>query len=283
MLNYLSKEKIGKIMSFLTSRFFTVVVMVILLLLLLKQCNENKYLEAEAKREHNNYLASLDSVRTIKNELGHIIQEKSAYQLKVSELSKEQKELIGQLDLKSNGKGSTPKAVVQIVTEYKDSIVNIASKVVKDPNGSEAINFVYEPSLPGKNKIKIEGKTPYTISLSRDPKDTTVYISKLLPGGTNLVINQNIDLTTGLYVDPKTKRLMTRVTTTYPNLTFNEINSFEIVDNPETRKALKSARKEFGLGLNIGYGISGNQNGLAPGFYVGLGLHYSPKFLQFGK
>jgi hypothetical protein len=76
---------------------------------------------------------------------------------------------------------------------------------------------------------------------------------------------------------------MTRVTTDYPNLTFSDINSFEITDNPETRKALKAARKEFGLGVQLGYGISGSSTGLSPGIYVGVGLHYSPKFLQFGK
>jgi len=131
--------------------------------------------------------------------------------------------------------------------------------------------------------LKITGKTPYTISLHVDPLDSTKYLASILPGLTSLNLEQNIDITTGIYRDPKTKRMMTRVTTTYPGLTFNDINSFDITDNADTRKALKAARKEFGLGVQLGYGISGSQSGISPGFYIGFGVHYSPKFLQFGK
>ena len=261
-----------------------VLVIAVLAFLFLLQLDKNKNLEKEAKREHNNYMASLDSVRTIKDKMGILIQEKSAYSLKISELSQEQKNLIkNNLELRSSGRGNTPKMVVQVVTKYRDSIVNIESKIIKDQNGSKSINFVHEPSLPGKNKLRIEANTPYNLSLERDPKDSTLYISKLSPLGTDLTIVQNIDLITGLYIDPKSKKLMTRVSTDYPNLTFGEINSFEVVDNFETRKALKKARKQFGLGVQIGYGISGSSNNLYRGFYLGFGVQYSPKFLQFGK
>ena len=281
-MKLLNKETGSKISSILSSRFTMLAVIVILLMLFLKQCNETAHMEAEAKREHNNYLASLDSVRTIKNENGHLIQEKSAYELKASELSKSQKELIHQLGLKSSGRGNTPNTVINVVTEIRDS-VQIASTIVKDPNGEESINFIHNPQMPGNNKLKITGKTPYTISLNRDPLDSTKYFATILPGLTLLNLEQNIDITTRIYRDPKTKRMMTRVTTTYPGLTFNDINSFDITDNADTRKALKAARKEFGLGVQLGYGLSGTSNGISPSFYIGLGVHYSPKFLQFGK
>jgi hypothetical protein len=281
-MKLLNKDTISKVSSVLSSRFSMLAVIIVLILLFLKQCGETAHMEAEAKREHNNYLASLDSVRTIKNENGHLIQEKSAYELKASELSKSQKELIHQLGLKSSGRGNTPNSVINIVTEIRDS-VKIASTIVKDPNGDESINFLYNPSMPGNNRLKITGKTPYTISIHVDPLDSTKYIATIFPGLTSLNLEQNIDITTGIYRDPKTKRMMTRVTTTYPGLTFNDINSFDITDNADTRKALKSARKEFGLGVQMGYGISGSSAGLTPGFYIGFGVHYSPKFLQFGK
>ena len=131
--------------------------------------------------------------------------------------------------------------------------------------------------------MKIAGKVPYDLRLSKDPRDTTKYIASVIPGGTSLTIEQNIDIVTALYQDPKSKRIMTRVSTTYPNLTFSDVNSFDITDNPETRKALKAARKEFGLGVNLGYGLLGSSTSLTTGFYIGVGVHYSPKFLQFGK
>jgi hypothetical protein len=279
-----AKEIMGKASDLFGNRFFLLAVIVIMIMLTLRQCGEADHAKAEALREHNNYLASVDSVRVIKNDLGHLIVEKSAYQLKVSELSKEQKDLIKRLDLNSNGRGTTPKTVIQTVSVYKDSIVNIASEIVKNPNGDDAIKFLHEPVLPGKNKLRILGNVPYSLIVGRNPADSTKYIASILPGSTSLSIEQNIDIVTALYQDPKSKRIMTRVTTTYPNLTFSEVNSFDVTDNPETRKALKAARKEFGLGLNIGYGLSGSATtGLNPGFYIGVGLHYSPKFLQFGK
>jgi len=281
-MKLLNKDTSSKISSILSSRFTMLAVIVIMILLFLKQCGETSRMEAEAKREHNNYLASLDSVRTIKSENGHLIQEKSAYELKTSELSKSQKELIYQLGLKSSGRGNTPNSVINIVTEIRDS-VKIASTIVKDPNGEESINFLHNPQMPGNNKLKITGKTPYAINIHVDPLDSTKYIATILPGLTSLNLEQNIDITTGIYRDPKTKRMMTRVATTYPGLTFSDINSFDITDNADTRKALKAARKEFGLGIQLGYGISGSSAGLSPGFYIGLGVHYSPRFLQFGK
>jgi hypothetical protein len=281
-MKYINKENLGKVSDIFGNRFFLLSVIVVMIMLTLKQCGEADHAKAEALREHNNYLASLDSVRTIKNELGHIIQEKATYELKASELSKEQKDLIAQLDLKSNGRGNTPNSVINVVTEIRDS-VNVASTIVKDPNGDESINFVHNPQMTGNNKLKITGKTPYVINLQVDPSNSSKYVASIVPGLTSLLMEQNIDITTGIYRDPKTKRMMTRVSTTYPGLTFNDVNSFDITDSPDTRKALKDARKEFGLGIQVGYGLSGSNAGITPGFYIGAGIHYSPKFLQFGK
>ena len=282
-MKYLNKDNLNKAYPVVTSRGFMLLCIAVLLLLFLKQCNETSHAETEAKREHNNYMAMSDSVRTIKNANGILVQEKSAFEIKVSELTRDQKKIIEQLNLKSNGKGNTPKTVIQIVTEYRDNIVGIPSRISKDPNGKDYIDFKYAPEFPGKNKLSISGKTSYSLSLSRDPKDSSKYISSINPGTTDLSIEQNIEISTGLYRDPKTKRLMTRVSTTYPNLTFNEINSFDITDNKETKQVLKSARKNFGVGFNFGLGMVGNSTGIGPGFYMGVGLHYSPKFLQFGK
>ncbi len=276
-------EKVKKTLDLVTSRGFMLIAIAVLLFLFLKQCGATSDAEREAKREHNNYLASIDSVRTIKKERDHAIYEKSAFQLKVSELSKEQKDLIKDLDLKSNGRGTTPKTVIQYVVEYRDVVKNIASTVEKDPNGGESITFVHNPELKGKNKLKIEGQVPYTVAILKDSLDSTKYFAEITPGGTTLDIEQSIDLVTGIYMDPKSKRIMTRVSTTFPGLTFSEINSFDITDNPETRSLMKASRKEFGLGLNLGYGLGINSQGIAPGLYFGIGIHYSPRFLQFGK
>jgi len=276
------KPDLSKIYSIFSSKEFLMVSLIASIFLLLRQCNETNISRLEAGREHRNYLAMHDSVRTIKKENGLLIQEKSGMEIRVSELSTTQKYLIDQLGLNKNGRGNTPNSVINVVTVYRDSITNITSKIGKNPNGDEFIHFIYDPNLPGKNKLKITGKSYYDLSISRNVTDST-YFPVIKPRTTDLEIEQMIEITTGIYRDPKTKRLMTRISTEYPNLYFSEINSFDITDNRETRQALKSARKPFGLGVNAGYGIIGNSNGIGTGFYIGVGLSYSPKILQFGK
>ena len=73
-MKLLNKNALSKVSSMMSSRFFMLAVIAVLIFMFLKQRNETSHMKAEAKREHNNYLASLDSVRTIKSENGHLIQ-----------------------------------------------------------------------------------------------------------------------------------------------------------------------------------------------------------------
>jgi hypothetical protein len=254
----------------------------LLLFFLINQVNKTKSAKEEAERNHRNYLTSLDSIRTIDSSLKKITKERSTYEVKVSELTKEQKELIRKLGLKTNGRGNTPNSVTDHVIEYRDTIININSTVVKG-NDVDAIKFTYNPKLPSKNYFKIEGDSKYNVTVTRDPKDSTKTIVTIVPKGTDLNIEQTIEIITGIYRDPKSGRLMTRVTSEFPGINFSEINSFDITDNKEARKIIKKARKPFGIGVSIGYGISGNATSIGNGINLSIGLNYSPKFLQFGK
>lgn len=258
-------------------RNYLVISVVILILLLLRQCNANNELKKEAKREHNNYLASQDSVRLVSSKLGNAVYEKSAFELRMSELSQENKDLIKKLDLSRN---KTPEFVVETVTEYVDVFRDVPTRVEKDSSGQNIVSFVHNPELPGKNFLKISGNVPYDIRLDRNPSNPALVSATLLPGSAEIGIEQSISITSGIYRDPKTKRLMTRVSTDYPGVTFSDINSFEVTDTPENRKTLMGERRRFGLGLNAGFGYVVGAGGMSPGAYIGIGLHFSPKFLQ---
>jgi peptide deformylase len=54
---------------------------------------------------------------------------------------------------------------------------------------------------------------------------------------------------------------------------------FNIDQNAEE---LERAMCDF-MTANHGIGLAANQKGIGPGIYLGIGLQYSPKFLQFGK
>lgn len=242
----------------------------------LYQYNQAEQAKADAKIELNNHLALEDSVRTILKEKDNALFEKSALQLKVNQLDNEKKDLIKRLEL---SKKKTPKTVIQYVTVYKESIKNIPSTIQKNENGGESISFVYNPKLPGKNALRISGQVPYDLKITQDANDSSKYKADLLPGLASLNILQNIELTTGIYQDPDSKRILTRVSTTFPGLRFSEINAFDITDNPETKRALKAARKHVGVGFIGGFGY--NFGVAKPGVFLGVGLHYSPKGWQF--
>lgn len=289
MENQDRKSKIKKVSEILesTSKIFSnrlvlIGIIILLIFLSIRQCERANGAEADSKRQHNNYLAMKDSVRVIKKEKDLLVVEKSAMEMKVSELSEEQKGLIKKLGLKSNGKKETPTVITDVQIVYVDRFINVPTKVEKDKDGKESITFTHSPQMKGNNSLTISGKIPYTFDVIKSDKEDLVF-TKLNPGKAELDIKQNIEITTGIYRDPETKRLMTRVATEYPGIEFKDVNSFTILDTKENRDALKAARKPYGIGVNFGIGLAANQKGIGPGIYLGLGIQYSPKFLQFGK
>jgi hypothetical protein len=276
-------EILNSIYKIVSNRLVLIGAIVLLIFLSIRQCERANGAEADSKRQHNNYLAMQDSVRAIKKEKDHLIVEKSAMELKVSELSDEQKRLITKLGLKDNGKSTTPSVVTEIQIVYVDRFINVPTKVEKDKDGKESITFTHSPKMKGNNSLTISGKIPYTLDITKSPDKEDLVFTKLNTGPAELDIKQNIEIITGIYRDPETKRLMTRVSTEYPGIDFKDVNSFTILDTKENRDALKAARKPYGIGVNFGIGLAANQKGIGPGIYLGIGLQYSPKFLQFGK
>lgn len=275
-------NKIKPYLSILNNRSIYVIGIALLIMLLLKQCNATADAKQEADRNFNNLLAQRDSVIILESKNGNMLAERAAFQLKFSELSKEQKDLIQRLELSGKKK---PSVVIQTEIVYKDSsiLVPVAATQVGD---DKFLEFSHNPKLPGTNKLAISGQLPYSVSVDTiwDANDKKFrFVSSVIPGSAKLSIEQKIDLVTGLYTDPKTGRLYVRASTTFPGITFSEMQALDMVDDPATKKALKDARKPFGLGVSVGYGLTVGNNGFISGPTVGLGLVYSPKWLQFGN
>ena len=64
--------------------------------------------------------------------------------------------------------------------------------------------------------------------------------------------------------------------TDYPGVTFNDAQGILVQNDKQLKKFSYSQRKQFGLGIQVGVGYSDR---IRP--YIGIGLHYSPKFLQW--
>ena len=97
-------------------------------------------------------------------------------------------------------------------------------------------------------------------------------------GNATIDLKQNIFLSASLTRDVITKELFVNLLTDYPGTTFNSAEGILIDQNSNAFKSLQyQNRKTLGVGLQLGIGFSGN--GFAP--YVGIGLNYTPKFLQW--
>jgi hypothetical protein len=101
----------------------------------------------------------------------------------------------------------------------------------------------------------------------------------LIFGSANIGLKQNIWLDATLSQDVKTKEVFIKLTSDYPGTTFNSTQGIMINKKSSAFKSLQMEnRKPFGLGLNMGVGITG-QGTFGP--YIGVGVSWNPKLLQW--
>jgi len=276
-------NKIKALPNILNNRIVYLLGIGILVMLLLKQCNATQDAKAEAERNYNNLLAERDTVRILESKNGAMLAEKAAFKLKYDELSDDQKDLIKRLELSGKKK---PGVVIQTDIVYRDTSI-LVPVLASLKDGEPVLGFKHNPTLPGKNFLLISGILPYklltdTVKDSSSPNGIKL-VSRVEPGTAKLTMEQKIDLVTGLYTDPKTGRIFVRASTTFPGITFSDMQALDMVDDPATKKALKKARKPFGVGFSLGWGVTVGKEGYTTGPNVGVGLTYTPTWLQFGK
>jgi len=260
---------------------FFFILLLILSLFLIRQYELTEVAEQRAARNHNNYLAQKDSVRSLNSSFGSVLAEKSALKLQYDELSHDNKDLIKRLELARNKK---PSVVIQTEIVYRDTGISApTSTVFRD--STRILLFKHEPKLPNKNFLSLTGQIPYLIvtDSTLNPDGSYKLNFRLVSQPVSLNFEQKIDLVTGLYTDPATGRVYVRATTDFPGISFSEMQALEMIDDTATRQALKKARKKFGIGLNFGWTLAAGRTGYMMGPGVTVGLTYTPTFLQFGK
>ena len=180
-------EKIKKILD---NKILYLIAVAVIGILFLKQCGETQHAKKEALRNFNNLLAEQDSVRSISSKLGNTIAERSAFELKYSELSEEQEKLIERLEIE---KKKRPSIIIQTEVEYRDSSIVVPVRNVTGKDGNQ-IEFTHDPSLPGKNKLTVDGKIKYEIKTdsTKNEQGKWDYKYRLEAGDVNLSILQKI-------------------------------------------------------------------------------------------
>lgn len=252
------------------ARFIGVITIIILILLLTRQCNKVADLKREYKRVENNNRAKSDSIRKYKIDKETTRHERLGLELKIGELNKEYSYLLGKFKTKDN-----PKTVVITEYEIRDSIREVPVYVTVDTKGNKTLSFTDSLKINTDNYRYVSGTIPYSIYY--DSKDSTY---KINPKRLDMDLNIGMNLDIGVFKD-KDGVIKIKTDTDYPNVTFTALNGAYVLDSPENKKTLRALRKTFGLGLSLGYGISLGKGGMQSGLYVGIGLNYTPKFLQF--
>jgi hypothetical protein len=257
-------------------------IIVLLLILLMTTCGRVSTLQGQVQREKqetqrvvNNWQASQDSVEMLTGANGELVGRIDGYVLTLDELEDQYADLQQRYKIEKN---KPPVVITNTVTEIKETTIYVNTTIegdsiieVSDSANYGPVNFRY-----------LSGKIPYTI-------DTT--LNRLETGKGIFALEQSIALQTVLTRDKKTGKIEIQVSTDYPGVTFSQIQGAVIQDDKENKKVLKQARKEWGASVQVGFGAmldmsQVNRNGvvrLGWGPYVGFGIHYSPKWAQWGK
>lgn len=251
----------------------------LLIFMLMGTCSRISALEGEVEQAHqetqrvaNNWQASQDSVTMLKGENGEMIGQISGYVLTIDELNRDYADMKAKWQFEKN---KPPVVIIETVTVFKDSLIMVNVEL----DGDSVIKVGDTTQFSQDNFRIIRGRIPYEI-------DTTRHL--LVPGKGIFELEQAMKLNTLLTRDKGTGKIQIQVSTDYPGVRFSQIQGAVIQDDEENRKVLKQSRKQWGLSISAGYGVmlnmvNVNRIGLAHGPYAGFGIHYTPKWAQWGK
>ena len=256
------------------------VAFIVLLFFLLSTCNRAAGLKREisknkeeSQRIVNNYEASRDTLKMYQEDNGNLVGKIQGYELTITELKTDYESLFGEHeDLKKK----PPITITKVVTVIRDSLIEVAVNSTGDSTGGE-LEFSDSTFFSEGNWRNLSGKIPYSLNNNLS--------NPLVPGEGSFEIGQSISLSTTLTKDKETGKIMIKVETPYPGVTFSNIQGASILDDDKNKKMWRQARKTWSVGANVGYGVllDIKDSNVSLGPYYGVGITYSPKWLQWGK
>ena len=253
----------------------------VLLLLFLRQCNQTQKAKQEAEKERmelvrvkNNYVAASDSLKQYKIDSKTTRAEILGFELTLSELQNEYKDLLGKYTIEKN---KPPRTIIEIRYEYIDRIVEVPIYIARiDSLGRGKLHFTDSAKFDNFNYRYFTGDIPFRI-------DTITKPNAFIPGNGTFAFTQGMSLRVGLFQDKNNKKVYIKAETDYPGITFTSLKGASIMDDEESKKAARQLRKQFSVGASAGYGLMYNigSGNFGTGPYIGLGINYQPKWLQW--
>ena len=246
--------------------FISIIICVLLCIFISMQAHKINDLDKELSIQINNHLATLDTLNTYVDELGRMNAEKHAYQLTQEEL----RDSIGLLKKKnyeyvsyiSSHLNISDTIYIETYIDKKDSD-NIDNGIIK-LNKSDTF---------GKSNRNISVNIPYNI------KD-----NRLITDSGTIHTTQDIFVEGWLERNKKTDETYIHLRTDYRGVVFNSGTGI-IAESSKSYE--RSMRKNYGIGLCVGPGISlgydfiNKQIVPTVGINLTIGFTYTPKILQW--
>ena len=248
--------------------FVLIGVVIIYILIERSRINALKSQLAAANKEtqivQNNYYASQDSIKQYKTKYGAEVGTVSGYQITISELKGQYKNLFSQY---TQLETQPPKTIIEYKTIIKDSIINAKISIV-----GHVIGIKGDTVFDSSNYRNLTGSMDYNIDTNK----------KLTITASQFEIIQGMAVITGLSIDTKnSNRPVIWVQTSYPGVTFTKIVGADVMADSKSKDAIQAMRKNWGIGFFFGYGMALNGSQIIACPQIGIGLHYTPKWLQF--
>lgn len=265
----------------------------IIVALFLFQCNKNQNLQSELEKEKteaqritNNYEAK--NAPLIQQHINDstLLAERQILKLSIDELKNDYSDLLVGFE---KFKKQNPRVIEKITFNNTEKIIQVPVSVKMDSLGNGTFTFKDSVSFADGNYRKLTGTVPF-INTHYKKSDSSLIsnkkldvFSRVVPGPADFLLDQGIRLKVGLFEDPKTKKVTIGVTTSYPGIKFTQLEGADIMKDETSRKATKPFRKTWGIGLSLSYGGTVTKNKVSFGPQIGVGINYTPKWLQWGK
>ena len=240
------------------------IILTILIAIILMQCSQNNGLKsdlanqkAEVQRTQNNMEALKAPIIQGKINDSTWRAERLGLQLTMGELKKSYSDLLTGFE---DFKKQTPKTIERFTVTNNEIIreIPIVNKI--DSLGDGSFSFNDSTKFADGNSRTISGIIPFTSAFYKKKDSTQVDLNKdglytkIKPGDVNFILEQKMKLKVGLFEDPKTKKVTIAATTSYPGVSFSQLDGADIMSDDISRKAARNLRKTWGIGVTLGYG-----------------------------
>jgi len=264
---------INKIIS--NKNTLTFVLGALFVLMFLKQCDnisslkqDVKLAQEDAGRQLNNFKAAQDSVTILRNDNGDQLAQIRSYEFDLSNMESSQTKLTKKYKkaLALNDDLKEVNSLISANLEITDSL-DVTTTTETIDTTTTKVTFASSEDFGNGNSRKLTGFSTFKYEFEK---------FKVLE--TKFELTQTLSLMAAIENVNGADRL--KLSTSYPGLEIKDIENINLVNSRLNRKDQKKSRWLVGFG--VGYGINLNNNQvISTGPSIGVGLYWSPKFLQF--